>query len=527
MAEENKPKILIVDDDRHKLRVLEEILADLDLEIMVADSGNEAFRLLMKNDFAVILLDVKMPGIDGFETADLIRKRVRSQNTPIIFITSYSPDEINVKKGYSLGTVDYVFSPINPEILRSKVSVFVKLARLNEERETAEQKKHRENPSANATGQKFDLLKKDNEQLHFIFDSLPVVIMMLKATEDFIVTFATRNTEELLGYTPEELIDHPGLFVERIHSDDMEKIFSGFPILFEKGQFSCEFRFRQRNGSYIWVQDVFKLINEDDNDLPIQIVSCMIDISERKSAEEQLLQKAAELERSNAELEHFAYIASHDLQEPLRAISSYLQLIERKSYFETFDEKGKDYFNRVIKGAKRMQDMINDLLEYSRVVSNKDEFAPCDCNELVKEAVSNLRVLIKESGASVIYDQMPIVNGNQGQLLRIFQNIIGNGLKFRREDGIPEIHITAVHDSGAWLFTISDNGIGIKPESQTRIFDIFQRLNARDKYPGTGIGLAVCKKSIDHHGGKIWVESQFGEGSTFHFTIPDKKEDVR
>lgn len=525
MKDENKPKLLIVDDDKTKLRVMEEILADMDIQIMKADSGNEAFRLLMKNDFAVILLDVKMPGIDGFETADLIRKRVRSQNTPIIFITSYSPDEINVKKGYSLGTVDYVFSPINPEILRSKVSVFVKLSKLNEEKNAAEQLSPQESAQPEEAESKHGLRKKTSERLDFIFNSLPVVILTLKATEDFTVTFATRNTFEFLGYTPDELINNPGLFVERIHSDDMEKIFSGFPILFEKGQFSCEFRFRHKNGTYIWMQDVFKLINEDDNELPIEIVSCMIDISERKSAEEQLVQKAAELERSNAELEHFAYIASHDLQEPLRAISSYLQLIERKSYFEAFDEKGKDYFSRVIRGAKRMQDMINDLLEYSRVVSNKDEFSPCDCNEIIGEAVSNLRVLIKESEASVHYGEMPVIRGNQGQLLRVFQNIIGNGLKFRSEETAPVIQIGAERRDNAWVFSVSDNGIGIKPASQTRIFDIFQRLNARDKYPGTGIGLAVCKKVIDRHGGEIWVKSQLGEGSTFFFSIPDNKGD--
>lgn len=526
MENTQKSNILIVDDDRNKLRVMEEILSDMDLNIMKADSGNEAFRLLMKNDFAVILLDVKMPGIDGFETADLIRKRVRSQSTPIIFITSYSPDEINVKKGYSLGTVDYIFAPINPEILKSKVSVFVKLSLLNDDTAKAAPRTE-ELDESGISKEKYDLLKHTNERLNSIFNSMPVILFTLKPTENFTVTFATQNTAEQLGYEAEKFIKNPGLWVECIHSDDMEQVFSGFPKLFEKGQYTCEYRFKRKSGEYIWVQNVLKLIHEDDNDLPVEIIGCLTDISERKSIEEQLVHKAEELERSNAELEHFAYIASHDLQEPLRAISSYLQLIERKSYFEVFDEKGKDYFERVIKGAKRMQDMINDLLQYSRVVSNRDKFVPCDCNELVGEAVGNLRVLIKETGAKINFGPMPTVNGNQNQLLRIFQNIIGNGLKFRKEDEPPVIDIQAVKENDRWVFSFRDNGIGIQEESKERIFEIFQRLNARDKYPGTGIGLAVCKKAIANHGGEIWVESELGEGSTFCFSIPDKKENEK
>jgi len=521
MENENKPQILIVDDDRNKLRIMETILAEMDLHIFTADSGNEAFRLLMKNDFAVILLDVKMPGIDGFETADLIRKRVRSQNTPIIFITSYSPDEINVKKGYSLGTVDYIFAPINPEILKSKVSVFVKLSQLNEEANAAALEKKNADRAREALMIQDSPLIEENEKLNSIFSTMPVVVFALRPTEDFTVTFATKNTREQLGYEATELIENPGLWVECIHSDDMEKVYSGFPELFEKGRYTCEYRFRRKSGKYIWVQNVLKLIHEDDDTIPVEIIGCLIDISKRKKIEDQLVKKAAELERSNAELEHFAYIASHDLQEPLRAISSYLQLIERKSYFEAFDEKGKDYFTRVIKGAKRMKDMINDLLEYSRVVSNHDSTGVCDCNELISEAIGNLRVMIKETGAKINYGAMPTVNGNQNQLLRVFQNIILNSLKFRKEDETLVIEIQAVRENNQWVFSFRDNGIGIRKESKERIFEIFQRLNARDKYPGTGIGLAVCKKVISNHGGNIWVESELGQGSTFCFSLPE------
>ena len=524
MEDAYKSNILIVDDDQNKMRIMEEILSDMELNIMKANSGNEAFRLLMKNDFSVILLDVKMPGIDGFETAELIRKRAKSQNTPIIFITSYSPDEINVKKGYALGSVDYIFAPINPEILKAKVSVFVKLARLNEETNAVTLQTEKINKELSISNEKYNLLKSTNERLNFIFNSMPVVIFTLKATEDFTVTFATRNTLEQLGYEADEFINHPNLWVECIHGDDIKQVFSGFSKLFEDGYYTCEYRFKRKSGEYIWVQNVLKLINEDDTDLPVEIIGCLIDISERKSTENQLICKAAELERSNADLEHFAYITSHDLQEPLRAISSYLQLIERRNCFEMFDDKSKDYFTRVIKGAKRMQDMINDLLEYSRVISNRDIFVPCNCNDIANEAISNLRVLIKEKKAKVNCNPLPVIMGNQSQLLRVFQNLIANGLKFHKDDETPVVTIRAEKKEDKWIFSFEDNGIGIKNESKDRIFEIFQRLNVREKYPGTGIGLAVCKKVIINHNGELWVESEFGEGSTFFFSIPTEKE---
>ncbi|QDR79633.1 sensor histidine kinase [Sporomusa termitida] len=517
------PNILIVDDDQNKLQILADILLDMEVNIVTAASANEAFRLLMKNDFAVILLDVKMPGIDGFETAGLIRKRAKFQDTPIVFITSYSPDEIDIKKGYALGSVDYLFAPVNSEILRAKVSVFVKLARLKEKSNAVQLETEEINKKLSISNEKYSLLKSTNERLNFIFNSMPVVIFTLAASEDFKVTFATRNTFEQLGYEAGEFIKHPGLWVECIHSEDMEQVFSCFPQLFDEGRCTFEYRFKRQCGDYIWVQNVLRLIREDGHDAPVEIIGCLSDISERKSTEKQLALKTAELERSNAELEHFAYIASHDLQEPLRAISSYLQLIEKRGCYEAFDEKSKDYFTRVIKGAKRMQAMIDDLLQYSRVVSNKAAFVSCDCNEIVEEAIHNLGVLIKETEARINCKPLPVIEGNQNQLLRFFQNMINNGLKFHKENEAPVIDITAEKDGGHWIFSISDNGIGIKKESRDRIFDVFQRLNAKDKYPGTGIGLAVCKKIADNHKGRIWVESELGTGSTFYLAIPEAR----
>ncbi|MDK2952316.1 MAG: hypothetical protein PWQ77_1981 [Kosmotogales bacterium] len=240
----------------------------------------------------------------------------------------------------------------------------------------------------------------------------------------------------------------------------------------------------------------------------------------KNNLEEMVSLRTAELTRSNKELERFAYITSHDLQEPLRMISSYLQLVEKR-YKDELDEDAKDFINFAVDGAKRMQILINDLLRYSRVGTKNIEFQPVNCEEILKNTLNNLEVAIEESGAKITHDYLPIIKGDKTQLGQLFQNLIGNSIKFKGENS-PEIHIKAEDEGDFWRFFFKDNGIGIDSKYYDRIFQIFQRLHNRDKYPGTGIGLAICKKIIERHGGNISVESESGKGTTFIFTL--KKE---
>ncbi len=240
----------------------------------------------------------------------------------------------------------------------------------------------------------------------------------------------------------------------------------------------------------------------------------------RKRAEEALAQKAQELARSNADLEHFAYVASHDLQEPLRMVTSYLQLLERR-YKDRLDADARDFIAYAVDGATRMQALINGLLSYSRVSTRGKSFEPTDGTVALERVLANLKVAIEESDAVVTYDHLPTVMADEVQLTQVFQNLIGNAIKFR-SDRRPEIHVGAEYRGGEWLFSVRDNGIGIDPQHFERIFKIFQRLHSHEEYPGTGIGLAVCKKIVERHGGRIWVESQPGEGTTFYFTIPER-----
>jgi signal transduction histidine kinase len=242
------------------------------------------------------------------------------------------------------------------------------------------------------------------------------------------------------------------------------------------------------------------------------------EVAERRRAETALASQAKELERSNQELQQFAYVASHDLQEPLRMITGFTQLLAKR-YQGKLDKDADEYIGYAVEGALRMQRLINDLLFYSRVGTRGKPFAPAKCEEVLATTLANLRVAMEESRAVVTHDSLPEVWCDGEQLVQLLQNLIGNGIKYRNSDG-PRVHVSSRREGGQWLFSVKDNGIGIDSQYAERVFVIFQRLHGRDEYPGSGIGLSICKKIVERHGGKIWLESEPGKGSTFYFTLP-------
>ena len=248
------------------------------------------------------------------------------------------------------------------------------------------------------------------------------------------------------------------------------------------------------------------------------------DISERKRAGEELRQAVEELSRSNRDLEQFAYVASHDLQEPLRAVAGCVQVI-RKRYRGQLDARGDELIDHAVEGVARMRHLIDDLLAFSRVESSGKTFAAADCGAALAEALANLRVAIDEAGVAVTFDPMPTAVVDSVQMVQLFQNLVGNAVKFRGPDW-PAVHVGARREAGGWAFAVRDNGIGIDPAYFARVFVIFQRLHTRAEYPGTGIGLALCQKIVERRGGVLSVESSPGRGSTFTFTLPDRDEGV-
>jgi signal transduction histidine kinase len=245
------------------------------------------------------------------------------------------------------------------------------------------------------------------------------------------------------------------------------------------------------------------------------------EVLQREQAERALARKAEELARSNRELEQFAYVASHDLQEPLRMITSYLQLIERR-HKGKLDAESDEFIAFAVDGANRLSQLINDLLSFSRVSTRGKPPEPVDCSAVLGQVRANLAALFEETHALMTNDELPTVMADAGQLTQVFQNLVGNAIKFRGAEP-PRVHVSARQEGDEWIFSVRDNGIGIDPQYHERIFVLFQRLNPRHEYPGTGIGLAIAKRIVERHGGRIWVESEPGKGSTFHFSIPIKR----
>jgi PAS domain S-box-containing protein len=254
-------------------------------------------------------------------------------------------------------------------------------------------------------------------------------------------------------------------------------------------------------------------------DIGMQMILLAIeDITERRQREEKLKKLSEELARSNADLRDFAYVASHDLKKPLQSIEGFAKLLARR-YKGKLDAKADDFIEYIGSGVKRMQMLIKDLLEYSQVGAKEKKFKPTDCSGVVAKALGNLQAAIEERNAVVTYDELPTVMIDTPQMISLFQNLIDNAIKFRGEEA-PRIHISAEQKRDEWVFSIRDNGIGIDPKDSERIFGMFQRLHGSTDYPGTGIGLAICKRIIEWHGGRIWVESKIGKGSIFYFTMP-------
>jgi len=369
--------ILIVDDVSVNLQLVTAQLEARGYLALVARSGREAIQ---RAEFAqpdLILLDVVMPGMDGFETCRRLKQSDVTRDIPVIFMTALTETDDKVE-GFRAGGVDYVTKPLNAEEVLARVDTHLTLYALRQQ------------------------LAAQNQQLR---------------------------------------------------------------------------------------QEI--------------------------AAREQV---QAALRRSNAELEQLAYVASHDMQEPLRMIASYLQLVADR-YGDALDADGHEFIGYAVDGAKRMQALISDMLAYSRVSTRARPFQPTDSARIVATAERHLQIAIEEGGAEIERGELPVVLGDEVQLLQLFQNLIGNAIKFRGQ-APPRVRVTAEPADDGWCFSVGDNGIGIAPEYFERIFVLFQRLHGRKEYPGTGIGLALCKRIVERHGGRIWVESTPGNGSVFRFTLP-------
>ncbi|WP_306054459.1 ATP-binding protein [Natronococcus wangiae] len=304
-----------------------------------------------------------------------------------------------------------------------------------------------------------------------------------------------------------------------IHPDDQERVKEAInEAIRTKSTFELEHQVQQVDGSLGWTFSRAVPMLDEDGDI-VEWIGMASDITERKEYERELEQANTQLKRSNAELKRFAHAASHDLQEPLRMVSSYLQLLENR-YGDDLDADATEYIEFAVDGADRMREMVDALLEYSRVNTREEDFETIDCETILEEAMENLQMAIDESDATITSDELPTVSGDERQLIQLFQNLLDNAITYAGDDS-PTVHVSAERRHGEWTFSVRDDGIGIDPEKTDGIFEVFNRLHTPDEYGGTGIGLAICERIVMTHDGRIWVESDPGEGTTFFFTIPD------
>ena len=345
------------------------------------------------------------------------------------------------------------------------------------------------------------------------------------------------GAERMLGYTAAEVVNKitpadisdPQELVARAAALSLEldtPITPGFEALVFKASRGIEdiyeLTYIRKDGSHFpAVVSVTALREEGDAIIGYLLIGT--DNTSRKAAQDEITRYSEGLKRSNEDLQRFAYVASHDLQEPLRTISSFLQLIEKRNR-DLLDEESKEFMSFAVSGANRLQMMINNLLEYSRLDSRGNPFVRVESGDILRKVIDDFSPEIERSNAVITFDDLPVVMADPGQLGRLFQNLVGNALKFRGGEP-PRIQVAARREERNWVFSVRDNGIGIDTKYRDRIFVIFQRLHTMETYAGTGIGLSICKKIVERHGGRIWMESEPGKGSTFCFTIPAKEAD--
>ena len=496
--------ILIVDDVASNLLALESCLQPLGHHLVLASSGEQALSEVLKRDFALILLDVVMPGMDGFETAALIRRRERSRLTPILFLTAADSLPEHVLKGYSVGAVDYIHKPVSTDILRSKVSVFVELHQKSQRLLLLEQREHERRLAA--------VQEQRNRFFHQSLDMMCVTDLEGRFQE------VNPAWESALGFPPEEMARMDVIaLVEPEQRPAVREAWERLTATEERVPFEC--RCRTRDGSYRWLSWHAQAIPRERC-----VFAVARDITGMKEVIEQMTRHAEELSIINADLEQFAYIAAHDLKEPLRMVSGCVMLLARR-YGGQLGPGADELIRYAVDGSTRMHHLIEDLLAYSRLRNEERVQERVDPRQLVEMALFNLRQLIHESGAEVQVGPLPAITAHPAQLQILFQNLIENALKYRSEEA-PRVQISADRSEGGWLFSVQDNGIGIKPQHHEKVFRIFQRLHDRSRHQGNGMGLAIVKKIVERHGGRVWLESAPGEGTTVRILLPVNAEDA-
>jgi PAS domain S-box-containing protein len=485
-------------DDCEHVRLLL-LNAGFECEVRRIDTCEEFTRALHGQEWDLILADYGPTSFDGITALQVAREVMPA--TPFILIANSITEDVAIDS-MKLGATDFV---IKEKLERLVPAVLRALREADCRRHAAAIR---------------EALRNSESQVRLLLDSAAEAIF--GADLDGNCTFCNRSCAFLLGYSlPSQLLGknmHDVLHGPRADGPPCSLAGCRVRAAVEKTEaLRLDNEVLSRRDGTTFIAEVWSQPIRRDGAVVGMVVNFM-DVTERKHAQQELENRARDLARSNAELQQFAYLASHDLQEPLRMVVSYTQLLAHR-YRGKIDADADQFIAFAVEGAARMQRLIEDLLAYCRVDTRAKRFAEMDCNNAADEAVNNLTAALEETHAVVTHDPLPVIIGDDSQICQAFQNLIANGIKFHGPE-LPRIHISAELEPGMWRFSVRDNGIGIAPDNLNRLFVIFQRLHTHDEYPGSGIGLAITKKIVERHGGRVWVESELGKGSTFYLTIP-------
>ena len=516
-ADSDPIEILLVDDTPDKLLALEAALGDIGQNLVRAESGSEALRLILRREFAVILLDINMPGMDGFETASLIRQRKSSAHTPIIFITSFSTADVEVYRGYSLGAVDYLFTPVTPEVLRSKVSVFVELAKKNREiqrqaealRRNEEERMQRKLDETNAR------LEWETRRNHFFRLSIELLAI---SSYDGVFTQTNPTWQKTLGYAESELHGHP--LQEFIHPDDVEATNEVIGnILKAETSLYFENRFRAKDGTYRWLGWTIAPFAAEG-----LLYIFARDMTERRERENEIRRLNGDLEQRtfslqllNQELESFSYSLAHDLRTPLRSITAYSEMMAGGEAGELTSEAMK-MVRTIQRNSGRMTQLMDDFLAFFRVARKDVKQEKIIMTAIAREAIATVSVDSKRQ-VDFKVGVLPPAKGDPAMVLQVLVNLISNAVKFTALKERAEIEIGCLTDRSPTVYYVKDNGVGFNMKYYSRLFGVFERLHRREEFDGTGIGLAIVQKIVQRHGGSVWAEAVIDHGATFYFTL--------
>jgi PAS domain S-box-containing protein len=504
MEAQEKVNILLVDDDPCKLAALENILSSLGQNVVKAQSGREALQALLAREFAVVLLEVRMPDMDGFETAALMRQSKESEHPPIIFVAT-DLSETYLVRGYALGAVDCISAPVVPEFLRAKVAVFVELKRQRERMRRLDRQEHERQ-----LGEARERLEEEVRRNRFFTLSLDLLCI---SRFDGVFQQLNPRWEEMLGFTIAELKGRP--FLEFVHPDDreatlreMRKLGTGQVVL------GFENRCIAKDGSWRWL--VWNQAPDTEAKLSYAVAH---DITDRKRAEMALAKQKTLLEAANRELETFSYSVAHDLRAPLRSIHGFSQALV-EDFADQLPPKAQDYLNRVCVAAEGMGQFIDALLHLARLGRAELKRQPLDLSNLARAVAGELTANYPARQVELQVEEGLTAEADMQLMHVVLENLLENAWKFTAKRPDARVEFGAVRGAPVPAYFVRDNGAGFDMAHVRQLFHPFQRLHRESEFSGTGIGLATVKRVVARHGGRVWAEGAVGAGATVYFTLP-------